>query len=227
MGNEESNPSQTAVNRPMNGIETNINTNMAYYQDPQGKTDEIPLIALSLNANSFTPGDIIKGVVIVQPKTLIKISQIIVKLVLIQGWELQHDNIKNIVNDIIFDHVNLSQYDNLKTGIITLYPNKYVFDFNLTIPLNTPPTFFFPKIHNNAYNIYFVRVEMMSEKEKMIKEKALEDGVNPNDLKLSSTMNNLLLKMQEDELIYINWNYKSQKNEKKISGAFFTDEKTR
>ena len=52
--------------------------------------------------------------------------------------------------------------------------------------------------------------------EKLIKEKALEDGVNPNDLKLSSTMNNLLLKMQEDELIYINWNYKSQKNEKKI-----------
>lgn len=174
MGNEESNPSQTAVNRPMNGIETNINTNMAYYQGSQSKTDEIPLITLSLNANSFTPGDIIKGVVIVQPKTLIKISQIIVKLVLIQGWELQHDNIKNIVNDIIFDHVNLSQYDNLKTGIITLYPNKYVFDFNLTIPLNTPPTFFFPKIHNNAYNIYFVRVEMMSEKEKMIKEKVIE-----------------------------------------------------
>ena len=29
-------------------------------------------------------------------------------------------------------------------------------------------------------------------------------------------MNNLLLKMKEDKLIYINWNYKSQKNEKKI-----------
>ncbi len=29
-------------------------------------------------------------------------------------------------------------------------------------------------------------------------------------------MNNLLLKMKEDKLIDINWNYKSQKNEKKI-----------
>ena len=46
----------------------------------------------------------------------------------------------------------------------------------------------------------------------IIKEKALEENINPKDLKLSSNMNNLLLKMKEDKLIDINWNYKSQKN---------------
>ena len=80
---------------------------------------------------------------------------------------------------------------------------------------------FYKKIDSLSKNKQFVINKILDSKnkikvEKLIKEKALEDGVNPNDLKLSSTMNNLLLKMQEDELIYINWNYKSQKNEKKI-----------
>lgn len=80
---------------------------------------------------------------------------------------------------------------------------------------------FYKKIGGLSKNKQFVINKILDSKnkikvEKLIKEKALEDGVNPNDLKLSSTMNNLLLKMQEDELIYINWNYKSQKNEKKI-----------
>ena len=48
------------------------------------------------------------------------------------------------------------------------------------------------------------------------KEKSLEENINPIDMKLSSNMNNLLLKMKEDKFIEINWNYKSQKNEKKI-----------
>lgn len=175
MGNEESNQSQTIVNGPMNSIESSINTNMAYYECPQGKMEEVSLITLSLNANSFSPGDIIKGAIIIEPKMLIKVSQIIVKLILIQGLELPQNKIKNMVTEKIFESINLSQYDNLKNGVVTLYPNKYVFDFNLKIPLNTPPTFFFPKSHNNAYNIYFVTVEMTSENlEKIINEKVIE-----------------------------------------------------
>ena len=52
--------------------------------------------------------------------------------------------------------------------------------------------------------------------DKLIKEKAIKENIKYNDLNFSSNLNNLLLKMKEDNLIDIVWNYKSKKNEKKI-----------
>ncbi|WP_455538455.1 primosomal protein N' [Terrisporobacter sp.] len=80
---------------------------------------------------------------------------------------------------------------------------------------------FYEKINSLSQNRRFVINKVLDNKnkikvEKLIKEKAEEEGINVKDLKLSSNMNNLLLKMQEDELININWNYKSKKNEKSI-----------
>ncbi len=51
---------------------------------------------------------------------------------------------------------------------------------------------------------------------KIIKDKALEENISEKDLKISSSINNLLTKMKEDKLIAINWNYTSKKNEKKV-----------
>ena len=80
---------------------------------------------------------------------------------------------------------------------------------------------FYDKIYSLSENRQFIIKKIIENKnkikiEKLIKEKAVEENVNPKDLKLSSTINNLLLKMKEEKLIDINWNYKSQKNEKKI-----------
>ena len=80
---------------------------------------------------------------------------------------------------------------------------------------------FYDKIYSLSENRQFIIKKIIENKnkikiEKLIKEKAVEENINPKDLKLSSTINNLLLKMKEEKLIDINWNYKSQKNEKKI-----------
>lgn len=80
---------------------------------------------------------------------------------------------------------------------------------------------FYMKIDSLSKNRQFIINKIIENKnkikvDKLIKEKAIEENINPKDLKLSSTLNNLLLKMKEDNLIDIVWNYKSQKNEKKI-----------
>ena len=80
---------------------------------------------------------------------------------------------------------------------------------------------FYDKIYSLSENRQFIIKKIIENKnkikiEKLIKEKAVEENINTKDLKLSSTINNLLLKMKEEKLIDINWNYKSQKNEKKI-----------
>ena len=80
---------------------------------------------------------------------------------------------------------------------------------------------FYEKIDSLSENRKFIINKIIENKnkikvEKLIKEKADEENINSKDLKLSTTINNLLLKMQEDNLVDIEWNYKSQKNEKKI-----------
>ena len=80
---------------------------------------------------------------------------------------------------------------------------------------------FYDKIDSLSENRQFIINKIIENKnkikiEKLIKEKAVEENINPKDLELFSTINNLLLKMKEEKLIDINWNYKSQKNEKKI-----------
>ena len=80
---------------------------------------------------------------------------------------------------------------------------------------------FYDKIDNLSENRKFIINKIIENNnnikaEKLIKEKANEDNINPKDLKLSTSMNNLLLKMAEEKLINIIWNYKSSKNEKKI-----------
>ncbi|MEW9077701.1 primosomal protein N' [Terrisporobacter glycolicus] len=77
------------------------------------------------------------------------------------------------------------------------------------------------KIDSLSKNRQFVINKIIENKnkiklDKLIKEKAIEENINPKDLKLSSTLNNLLIKMKEENLIDIDWNYKSKKNEKKI-----------
>ena len=110
--------------------------------------------------------------------------------------------------------------------ILLLHPKVYkVYSFkeiSLSRELeNLDIESFYTKIDSLNKNRKFVINKIIQNKnkikvEKLIKEKALEENINPKDLKLSSNMNNLLLKMKEDKLIDINWNYKSQKNEKKI-----------
>ncbi|MEG0855062.1 MAG: primosomal protein N' [Terrisporobacter sp.] len=77
------------------------------------------------------------------------------------------------------------------------------------------------KIDSLSYNKKFIVNKIIENKniikaEKLIKEKAMEENISSKDLKLSSSINKLLLKMQEEELISIRWNYKSKKNEKKV-----------
>lgn len=110
--------------------------------------------------------------------------------------------------------------------ILLLHPKGYKVDSFKEISLsreleNLDIESFYTKIDSLNQNRKFVINKIIENKnkikvEKLIKEKALEENINPKDLKLSSNMNNLLLKMKEDKLIDINWNYKSQKNEKKI-----------
>lgn len=80
---------------------------------------------------------------------------------------------------------------------------------------------FYEKIDSLSKNRKFIINTIIENKnkikvDKLIKEKAIDEGMNPKDLKLSSSINNLLLKMKEEKLVEIIWNYKSQKNEKKI-----------
>ena len=110
--------------------------------------------------------------------------------------------------------------------ILLLHPKGYKVDSFKEISLsreleNLDIESFYTKIDSLNKNRKFVINKIIQNKnkikvEKLIKEKALEENINTKDLKLSSNMNNLLLKMKEDKLIDINWNYKSQKNEKKI-----------
>ena len=110
--------------------------------------------------------------------------------------------------------------------ILLLHPKGYKVDSFKEISLsreleNLDIESFYTKIDSLNKNRKFVINKIIQNKnkikvEKLIKEKALEENINPKYLKLSSNMNNLLLKMKEDKLIDINWNYKSQKNEKKI-----------
>ena len=98
--------------------------------------------------------------------------------------------------------------------ILLLHPKGYKVDSFKEISLsdemkNLDAEDFYDKIDSLSKNRKFII-------NKIIREKAIEENINPKDLKFSSSINNLLLKMKEDKLIDINWNYKSQKNEKKI-----------
>lgn len=80
---------------------------------------------------------------------------------------------------------------------------------------------FYMKIDSLSENRQFIINKILENKdkikvEKLIKEKAVEENINPKDLKLSSNLNNLLLKMKEDNLIDILWNYKSKKMKRKF-----------
>ena len=80
---------------------------------------------------------------------------------------------------------------------------------------------FYEKIDSLSKNRKFIINTIIENKnkikvDKLIKEKAIDEGMNPKDLKLSSSINNLLLKMKEDKLVEIVWNYKSQKMIKKF-----------
>ncbi len=110
--------------------------------------------------------------------------------------------------------------------ILLLHPKGYKVDSFKEISLsreleNLDIESFYTKIDSLNKNRKFVINKIIQNKnkikvEKLIKEKALEENINPKDLKLSSNMNNPLLKMKEDKLIDINWNYEKSKNEKKI-----------
>ena len=110
--------------------------------------------------------------------------------------------------------------------ILLLHPKGYKVDSFKEISLsdemkNLDAEDFYDKIDSLSKNRKFIINKIIENKnkiksEKLIREKAIEENINPKDLKFSSSINNLLLKMKEDKLIDINWNYKSQKNEKKI-----------
>ena len=110
--------------------------------------------------------------------------------------------------------------------ILLLHPKGYKVDSFKEISLsdemkNLDAEDFYDKIDSLSKNRKFIINKIIENKnkiksEKLIREKAIEENINQKDLKFSSSINNLLLKMKEDKLIDINWNYKSQKNEKKI-----------
>lgn len=110
--------------------------------------------------------------------------------------------------------------------ILLLHPKGYKVDSFKEISLsdemkNLDAEDFYDKIDSLSKNRKFIINKIIENKnkiksEKLIREKVIEENINPKDLKFSSSINNLLLKMKEDKLIDINWNYKSQKNEKKI-----------
>ena len=110
--------------------------------------------------------------------------------------------------------------------ISLLHPKGYKVESFKEISLNNDlkeldAKSFYAKIDSLSENRRFILNKIIENKnkikvDKLIKEKAIDEGMNPKDLKLSSSINNLLLKMKEEKLVEIVWNYKSQKNEKKI-----------
>ena len=110
--------------------------------------------------------------------------------------------------------------------ISLLHPKGYKVDSFKEISLsktmkNLDTDSFYMKIDSLNESRQFIINKIIENKnkikvEKLIKEKAILENINPKDLKLSSSLNNLLLKMKEEDLIDIAWDYKSQKNEKNI-----------
>lgn len=110
--------------------------------------------------------------------------------------------------------------------ISLLHPKGYKVDSFKEVSLsetikNLDADSFYMKIDSLNESRQFIINKIIENKnkikvEKLIKEKAILENINPKDLKLSSSLNNLLLKMKEEDLIDITWNYKSQKNEKNI-----------
>ena len=110
--------------------------------------------------------------------------------------------------------------------ISLLHPKGYKVDSFKEISLsqkmkNLDADSFYMKIDSLSKNRQFLINKIIENKnkikvDKLLKERALEENISPKDLKLFSTLNNLLLKMKEENLIDIIWSYKSQKNEKKI-----------
>lgn len=169
MGNDEDTSYNNGNNQIWSNSAVSQNVYRSLYQNnvgnqrmAQSNIVTVPLISVSLNANSFTAGDIIKGVLILQPKQDMFITQLYVKLQLTIGWVIPSDLTKSTCVDLYFDHIDLGEYKQNNNGIAKLSQNLYSFNFNIQIPNDIPPSFLFPKDEYNAFIRYSVVGEMTS-----------------------------------------------------------------
>ena len=114
MGNDEDTSYNNGNNQIWSNSAVSQNVYRSLYQNnvgnqrmAQSNIVTVPLISVSLNANSFTAGDIIKGVLILQPKQDMFITQLYVKLQLKIGWVIPSDLTKSTCVDLYFDHIDL------------------------------------------------------------------------------------------------------------------------
>lgn len=170
MGNDEDTSNNNNGNNqiwnsnvlPQNVYRSFYQNNINNQRIAQSNIMTVPLISVSLNANSYTAGDIIKGVLILQPKQDMYITQLFVKLQLKMGWVIPSDLTKSTCVDLYFNHMTLNEYKLNNNGIAKLSPNLYSFNFNIQIPNDTPPSFLYPKDEYNAFIRYSVVGEMIS-----------------------------------------------------------------
>ena len=114
-----------------------------------------PTIETHTEYNSYKPGDVIKGNVLIITERLLKIKSIMLIFYCQRGWKLIKKN-KSFTDLSRFFKTDLdSALISYKTGdVICLNPDCYNIPFNLPIPQSLKPSFEYNSPKEEAYNRY-------------------------------------------------------------------------
>ena len=112
-----------------------------------------PMIEIYTEYNSYKPGDIIKGNVLITTETVLQIKSILFLCSCQGGWKLVKKN-KSFTDLFRFFKANLDSAL-IKTGdVICLNPDCYNIPFILPLPQNLKPSFEYTNQKEEAYNRY-------------------------------------------------------------------------
>jgi hypothetical protein len=131
------------------------------------KLDDNPSIEIKTPQLIYYSGKIIQGMITMIIKKQFLIKKLNVKLHQNIGWIMFNSISNNTETDINEFNIDLNQINsNIVYGQISLSPNSYYFPFEIQIPLNILPTFYYDNDGKKAYITYSIKICIIDSNEK-------------------------------------------------------------
>ena len=129
--------------------------------------DDSPSIEIKTPQLIYYSGNLIQGMITMIIKKQFLIKKLNVKLHQNIGWIMFNSISNNTETDINEFNIDLNQINsNIVYGQISLSPNSYYFPFEIQIPLNILPTFYYDNDGKKAYITYSIKICIIDSNEK-------------------------------------------------------------